>query len=191
MKNATESKGKNYIKINLILSAAAITVAATEVANRFNSSSKDSQAERIIKEMVSGERSLDPQICREMGSEEIQPLLKALARQDSAAERAYVLFRSVLPECLSGHLPELTRSQMIRLNAAGLIGYLGPAAKPAVPKLINLLKDEAADVNAAHSLGLIGPDAQAAVPALILAVEEHRPFAATALESEILFLMFS
>ena len=70
---------------------------------------------------------------------------------------------------------------MIRLNAAAVIGRWGKAALPAVPQLIRLLKDETADGNAALSLGMIGPDPKEAIPALIEAVEEQRPFAATAL----------
>jgi len=52
-----------------------------------------------------------------------------------------------------------------------LVGFeiLGPAAKPAVPGLIGLLKDQNWSVRgtAMYALGRIGPEAAAAVPALI------------------------
>ncbi len=52
---------------------------------------------------------------------------------------------------------------------------LGPAAKPAVPALINLLHDRDRHVraSAAQCLSLIGPEATNAVPALIKALNEE------------------
>jgi hypothetical protein len=47
--------------------------------------------------------------------------------------------------------------------------------------LAELLDDDLVDADAAMDLGALGPAAREAVPALIQAVQEQRPFAATAL----------
>ena len=56
----------------------------------------------------------------------------------------------------------------VRIYAASTLGRIGPAAKIAVPVLIEALKDKRAGVRsrAATALGQIGPAANAAVPAL-------------------------
>ena len=55
-----------------------------------------------------------------------------------------------------------------RVAAAYAVGYGGPAAKPAVPALIENLSSESGPVRYSSTLALgeIGPDAAAAVPAL-------------------------
>jgi HEAT repeat protein len=58
-----------------------------------------------------------------------------------------------------------------------LLGFtiLGPMAKPAVPALINLLKEKDSEVAflAASALGRIGPAASNAVPALIMNLDSQ------------------
>src|SRR6266704_2135360 len=104
MKNTTEPRGRNHMKINLIiLAVAASTLGATEAVN-WISATKEGRSERLIDEMVSGERCPDLQLLRQMGPEAMPPLLKALAKQDSARERAYAFLRSVLPESFGGYL---------------------------------------------------------------------------------------
>src|SRR5262249_30913902 len=60
-----------------------------------------------------------------------------------------------------------------RVEAAQAIEKIGPAAKDAVPALIQTLKDNDPDVRegAARALGEIGPGAKDAVPALVDALK--------------------
>jgi hypothetical protein len=128
-------------------------------------------------------RSLNPDLHQadHFRSQDLPRLMEALARQDTAFEVVYEWIYSEVPDSARNFLPGIYPSEMVRLNAAAIIGQWGSAAKPAVPQLARLLKDDMADSNAAVSLGMMGPDGQAAIPALITAVEEQRPFAATAL----------
>ena len=116
-----------------------------------------------------------------LGTNDVAQLMEGLSKRDSLLETAYIEIYSEIPEAIREWLPEMYPSAIIRMDAAALVGWWGRTAKPAVPALERLLKDDLADSNAALSLGLIGPDAKEAIPALITAVNEHRPFAATAL----------
>ncbi len=62
-----------------------------------------------------------------------------------------------------------------REDAADALGKIGPAAKAAVPDLIEALKDEHENVRAtvALALGGIGPEAKAAAPALKEALKDE------------------
>ncbi len=108
---------------------------------------------------------------REIGTNALPALLAMVGKKD-------------LP--LKTRLLTLIRKQsVIRLrlynddyyHARSSYGFaaLGPAAKPAVPALIELLRDRNPRVRAcaAHSLGLIGPEAEAAVPALLPLLDER------------------
>src|SRR6266700_882926 len=142
---------------------------------------RQSREERLIVGILTAGKTPDLEAVRERGPDAVALVIKALSEKDSAFERASDAVKSYLLWFMREDPPELTRADTIRLNAAVIVGYLGPAARPAVPQLINLLKDDLVDGNAAVSLGLIGRDAQEEVPALIIAVRENRPFAATAL----------
>jgi HEAT repeat protein len=63
---------------------------------------------------------------------------------------------------------------VMRSIAAAALGNIGPASKPAVPSLVELLGDEAEFVrsSAAFALGGIGRDAKAGIPALINALKD-------------------
>jgi HEAT repeat protein len=79
-------------------------------------------------------------------------------------------------ECLTT-LVELVgrRDQQIRLGAVTLLARYGSAAKPAVPALIEIVRNETdaqARLAAINTLGCIGPDAKAAVPALKAALPD-------------------
>jgi HEAT repeat protein len=70
--------------------------------------------------------------------------------------------------------PELVKAlshdnQMVRAQALGQLGQMGPAGKAAVPKLAELAKGGEANVRlqALSALWQIGPDARPAVPALV------------------------
>ncbi len=59
-------------------------------------------------------------------------------------------------------------SPYVRSQALQSIALLGPAAAPAVPKLIASLRgnDRAEQLGAIQALGSIGPDAREAIPAI-------------------------
>jgi HEAT repeat protein len=64
----------------------------------------------------------------------------------------------------------------VRYCSADAIPSIGPAATPAVPSLIKLLKDQGDEgirKSAARALGAIGPGAKSSVPALIEALEDN------------------
>jgi HEAT repeat protein len=54
----------------------------------------------------------------------------------------------------------------VRRASAKVLGEIGPAAKDAVPELIESLNDEDVDLIAVWALGQIGPAAIAAAPAI-------------------------
>jgi HEAT repeat protein len=76
-----------------------------------------------------------------------------------------------------GTLIEVGPNSQVRLRAAQAVGELTPDAEPAVPALIESLKDEDLEVRyaAAAVLGLIGRKAASAVPALLLALTDEHP----------------
>lgn len=111
----------------------------------------------------------------------LQKVMAALSAHDSFFDSVLDWAKYRLPAGVRQMLPEPVSADILRLNAASLAGRLGAGAKPAVPLLAQLLKDNDADANAAISLGELGPDAQSAIPALLVASREHRVFAATAL----------
>lgn len=89
-----------------------------------------------------------------------------------AAEALWLIHRDaglVVPILIDG-LKEKDSAQ----QALMLVQELGPAAKDAVPALIDLVRgpDENLAAQAASSLGRIGPEAKAAIPALIEILKE-------------------
>ena len=66
---------------------------------------------------------------------------------------------------------------VVRTVAAASLGRILPPAKPAVPALVEALKDEDREVrsSAADALGRIGRDAREALPALVSAFHEKDP----------------
>jgi HEAT repeat protein len=71
-------------------------------------------------------------------------------------------------------LKDKDNATYVRSDAAMALGGIGPAAKAAVPALIEALNDKGFNVRywAATSLGQIGPAAKDAVPALIEALKD-------------------
>ena len=165
-----------------LVAFAVVGLLAAKIGN-LASYSRQARVDRLVNEMLSGDRCLDLQMLRRIGPQVMPPLIKALSKKHSVLEHSYAVLRWTLPDRVSCQLPELLGWQTRRLNAAAFTGLLGPMAKPAIPALITLLQDDIADANAANSLALMGTEAQQAVPALIIALQEHRPFAATALGS--------
>jgi HEAT repeat protein len=165
-----------------LVALAALGLSAAQIGNLVGYS-RQARVDRLVNEMLSGDRCLDVELLRQMGPQVMPPLIKALSTKHSALEQSYAVLRCALPNYVSCQLPELLVWQTRRLNAAAFTGLLGPMAESATPALITLLKDDIADANAANSLAIMGPRAQQAVPALLIALQEHRPFAATALGS--------
>jgi len=74
-----------------------------------------------------------------------------------------------LAEIGSDALPpllELLRDERLAGKAAGALGFMGPAAEPAVDELLGLLSEGKHLATVAGTLGDIGPGAKKAVPAL-------------------------
>jgi HEAT repeat protein len=67
-----------------------------------------------------------------------------------------------------------SRKDVKRIHAGLLLGKMGPAAKEAVPTLLDLLRDANARDRrlAAWTLGYIGAGAAEAIPALLVAVRD-------------------
>jgi hypothetical protein len=163
----------------VVLAAAAI--AAGGAGKVWSLAHENESLARSLDEVISSAGNRHQKPGRQFRSEDLPLVMKALSKEDGAFERAYIWLSSRMPDRLSACLPDMYPSAMIRLNAAAVVGQWGAAARPAVPQLVRLLKDDEADSNAALSLGLIGAGAREAIPALILAVREERPLAATAL----------
>ena len=73
-------------------------------------------------------------------------------------------------------LKEVLREGNVEWEPARVLAEMGPAAKSAVPDLIEALgKDESAQIPAAEALGSIGPDARAALEALRKLLEHEEP----------------
>lgn len=61
----------------------------------------------------------------------------------------------------------------VRIRAVDFLGLIGPAAKPAVPALLDALNEERLRELVLNSLGNIGVGAEEAIPALIKAIAEY------------------
>lgn len=102
----------------------------------------------------------------------VAPALIALVDSDDASLRDTALSSlGSFPEQIDLVLPTLTAAlaaDETRWEAARSIEKLGPAAKEAVPQLVEALADPANEYQqaVAEALGAIGPDAKAAAPAL-------------------------
>jgi HEAT repeat protein len=125
-------------------------------------------------------------------TEAVPALIEAADRQDpllrdlaiDALGRIGLRHESVLPALL--RILRTHGDTGTRAAAAGALGFIGPAAKVAVPDLLELLKfTDPKDSNTTYTirgavvvtLGEIGPDAKAAVPALIEAFRDKNPAA--------------
>jgi hypothetical protein len=171
-------------KLVLLLIGVAIATTLGSIAIGSKSSGTNEAFETRFNALVTGDglSSADMRMLESMGANSAAYFIPALTKTDSLLQRSYVWTLARLPSTVSDWLPTPEqRAQVIRANAAALVGVLGPKAKFAVPYLADLLQDDAAGANAAVSLGAIGQDAGPAVPALLMAVERGLPFAATAL----------
>jgi HEAT repeat protein len=101
---------------------------------------------------------------RQIGTNAIPYLLKLATTRDSTLKTKV---SAVLPE--KWFVGYTTRSAHNHFSAAFGFQALGPAAKSAVPTLINLLGDKDEDIRktSSRALGSIGTEAQDAVPGLI------------------------
>jgi len=169
------------IRTHILLFALASIVVVAARGGAVARHNQKSQTEALVNQMLAGERPPDLQKLLEIGPQALPPLLKALSNRHPTLEGAYGILYSWLPRYINRRMPQLLSAQIRRLNAAAWVGQLGPVAKPAVPQLVKILRDDMADANVAHSLALIGPEAREAVPALLVALREQRLFAATAL----------
>ncbi|MGZ4987837.1 MAG: HEAT repeat domain-containing protein [Limisphaerales bacterium] len=108
---------------------------------------------------------------RQIGTNAIPTLLKMAGRKDPAWKKTLIAIAN--------------KQSLVRLRfqpphyyhskAANGFGALGPAAQPAIPALIGLLRDEDRDVRAcaAFCLHEFGPSASNAVPALVEALNKE------------------
>jgi HEAT repeat protein len=91
-----------------------------------------------------------------MGSTAVPPLIDAVKKKGGT------------PTKPKGQKPMATTdgTALVRTKAIEALGNIGAKAKPAVPVLIEALKDANVRTEAAEALGNIGPDAKDAIPAL-------------------------
>jgi HEAT repeat protein len=68
------------------------------------------------------------------------------------------------------------KERVVRWSAAAALGSIGPAAKGAVPALLEAWKEgaDSGAVTALQALGQIGPEAKSAVPDLIGVLTRHK-----------------
>jgi HEAT repeat protein len=107
----------------------------------------------------------------------VPALLQALHYSDAHVQTVAVTALEAIgytgPEAIPVLQAMLTREG--RLSAERALAHYGAQAAPAVPRLIDLLRDSDSEVrwNAALTLGKIGPDAKAAVPNLVAALKDE------------------
>jgi HEAT repeat protein len=121
--------------------------------------------------LISSEQQEADKAVREIGTNAIPYLLKLAGRKDSALkQRMLSSYRRQSWLKLSIH-----DAQFYRVEASCGFAALHEKAKPAVPGLIRLLKDDDFQVRqiAANDLGLIGPEAEEAIPTLFPLLDEQ------------------
>ena len=108
---------------------------------------------------------------REIGTDALPYLLKLAGRKDTALKERFL---SIYRRQSWLKLP-IHDAQFYRIQAACGFSALREKAKPAVPKIIPLLKDQDLDVRAAaaNDLAMIGPEAEEAIPALFPLLDEQ------------------
>ncbi len=108
---------------------------------------------------------------REIGTNALPYLLKLAGRKDSALRQRFL---SIYRRQSWLKLP-IHDAQFYRVEASCGFAALHEIAKPAVPALIGLLKNEDYQIReiAANDLGLIGPEAEEAIPALFPLLDEQ------------------
>jgi HEAT repeat protein len=111
----------------------------------------------------------------------VLPLAREAIKDDNAGVKSQGLElllqadpknKDVLPLVL-----EMLQAPATRQSAVGLLGRLGPAAREAVPDLVDLLKggDQNLRMQALHALSGIGSGAGEAVPALVEVLRDPNP----------------
>ncbi len=91
-----------------------------------------------------------------MGPTAVQPLMDVVKKKAAATPKD----KGKKP------MPATDPTALVRTKAIESLGNIGAKAKPAVPVLIDALKDANVRTEAAEALGNIGPDAKDAIPAL-------------------------
>jgi len=81
-------------------------------------------------------------LLRAIGPEAIPPLLNALNQKNPRYRGAYNSLRAKMPNFFLQLMPELEDKAVCRANSANVLASFGPAAKPAMPQLRELLHDE-------------------------------------------------
>ncbi len=96
-------------------------------------------------------------------------LIAALKRKDSASGQIYSWLYLKCPPSVSARLPNPLYASVVRERATDFLGKLGPAAKPAVPALIDALRSDKEwmiRAQAANALAAIGDDEPSVIDAL-------------------------
>ena len=132
----------------------------------------------LLAEMRSGDHevaSTAEQTLREAGSKAVPDLIKALDRKDPRYRNTYEAARRRLPAFLIRVVPEMHERALDRRNALTVLAKFGPAAKPALPGMIQLLGDEnmVVKIAAVQALGSLGPNAEAAIPSFLQLVKTN------------------
>jgi hypothetical protein len=104
-----------------------------------------------------------------LDSNALPHLIGALKRKSSWPESSYSWFYLKCPPSLTARLPNPFYASVVRERATDFLAKLGPAARPAVPALIDTLRNDKEFVirgQAAYALGAIGDDEPSVIDAL-------------------------
>jgi len=108
------------------------------------------------------------------------PFLVQTLKRNGPLRRAYKGLWARLPFWWQNHMPDPMPRRDVRADSCMLLGRLGAAARPAIPELIRLLRDDEdrfVRLFAAYSLGSIATrDDTAAVEALVMATKDKEKF---------------
>ncbi|HWW02988.1 MAG TPA: HEAT repeat domain-containing protein [Candidatus Acidoferrum sp.] len=105
-------------------------------------------------------------------------LVKALKRRDGLLGRAYPRMWLGLPPWIRARLPRPILAGLVRVNAAFALGQMGAAGRPAVPALLQALRENKSRRETALlclALGKIGKQEQAVKATLRATLSDKRP----------------
>ena len=113
-----------------------------------------------------------------VGPRAVSDLIKAMDRRNPRYRDDYNGLRRRLPEFLLSVFPESHDRAIDRANAVQILASFGPEARPALPKMIRLLDDDAWKVRLTviHAFGDLGSTAKDATPHLLMLVKTNEPY---------------
>ena len=112
------------------------------------------------------------------GPRAVPDLIKAMDRRNPRYQDDYNELRRRLPGFLLSVLPESHDRAVDRENAVQILASFGPEARPALPKMIQLLDDGhwRVRLTVINAFGDLGSTAKDATPYLLLLVKTNEPY---------------